>query len=173
MGIQAEIMQVALDKYLGSEDQWCVGSLARDVTGASLNSALDERAVTHCAEGAIAAATWDVMATNRFGVVDRNHLKVRFSVALMAMPVRKGVEKVLVEQHPDFVKFVREAYKIDQGDSLTMFNDGLTGGMTITSVDEAGVMQFEETLVQHPGVGYEGIKAAFEKYRAQCEEQGL
>lgn len=28
MGLQAEIMRVALDKYLGSEDQWCVGSFA-------------------------------------------------------------------------------------------------------------------------------------------------
>lgn len=58
----------------------------------------------------------------------------------------KGLQKILLAEHPEFSDVCRSS-----GDDLTRFNDGVSG---IHSV------------------GYQGIRSAFEKYIAQCEELG-
>lgn len=179
-GIQTEIMSVALDNYLGTEDQWCTGALARDKKGNPLDRGTDKRAVSHCAEGAIAAATWDVMVSR--GVNNKGGVW-HFSLNCFSTPVFQGVEKVLVEQHPEFVATLHKlnGEKFDHGGTLSLFNDGVmyatttvgfdSDGELIKSEVEYGVSQETATVI--PGVGYLGIRAAFEKYLAQCEEKGL
>lgn len=77
---------------------------------------------------------------------------------LLVKEVWRGVEQVLFEQNPKFVEAVREYRGADnpflpgRGITLPTFNDGNRGVS---------------------GIGYEGIRAAFEKYLAECEEKGL
>lgn len=167
MSVQAEIMRVALDKYLGSEDQWCMGAQARDSRHNILANPTDSRARSHCAEGAITAATYEVVA---------NYPElVRPGTRAVNTAVRKGVEHVLVEQHPDFVKAVTDANKSPSfadwtsGCSIPFFNDGLK--THTVSVDDGVITREDSDWL--PSVGYQGIRAAFEKYLAECEERGL
>lgn len=169
-GMQTEIMQVALDKYLGSEDQWCAGALARDKDGGSLGSALHVDATQHCAEGAIMAATYDVLRT------DRHRVNWRLPSSAFSNPVLKGVEQVLVQQHPDFVEAIKKANGAEEftaGSTLPLFNDGAAYGVTSTVDDENDNVAIITATETFPGVGYAGIRAAFEKYLAECEEKGL
>lgn len=177
-GIQTEIMSVALDNYLGTEDQWCTGALARDKKGNPLDRGTDARATSHCAEGAIAAATWDVMVSR-----GATKGKWQFSLNCFSTPVFRGVEKVLVEQNPEFVMSLRKlnGEKFDHGGTLPLFNDGVMYATTTVGFDSDGVLHStsdsvgvsQETATVIPGVGYTGIRTAFEKYLAQCEEKGL
>lgn len=160
-GTQAEIMAVALDKYLGTEDQWCRGALARDKDGSSLSTSVHRDAVQHCAEGAIIAAACDVLKTSA---------KIPWSVpiSVCAEPVLQGVEQVLVQQHPELVEAIKRSTpseKFNDGRTLPMFNDGF---MYSKDVGEG----FSLVKIT-PGVGYQGIRAAFEKYLAECQEKGL
>lgn len=153
---QAEIMQVALDKYMGSPEQWCKGALAKDKDGGAV-SADSALAASHCAEGAIKAAVIDL----------RVSASTAWRVPSMAFcrPVLKGVEKVLVEQHPEMVETFLEKGQdgsdFQSGGMLPLFNDGFS--------------YLDDNLDSHViyGVGYQGIRAAFEKYLAVCEEKGL
>lgn len=160
-GTQAEIMAVALDKYLGTEDQWCRGALARDKDGCGLRTSVHRDAVQHCAEGAIIAATYNVSRT-------RAGIPWSVPISVCAEPVLQGVEQVLVQQHPELVEAIKRSTpseKFNDGRTLPMFNDGF---MYSDDVGE-GFLVVKTT----PGVGYQGIRAAFEKYLAECQEKGL
>lgn len=155
MGTQAEIMRIAVDKYLGSEQDWCQGTQARNARGDRLSSAIHPHARTYCAEGAIVAATWEVSMTT--------HPELK-GVGMLPVGVLKGVEKVLVEQNPDFVKVLPNA-DWTTGCTLPLFNDG------VFDVETDHIITETNSLI--PSVGYEGIKSAFEKYLAHCEENNL
>lgn len=150
MGIQAEIMDIAINEYLGTEDQWCTGTFARDTEGDQVDVG-NPQATSHCAVGAIRAAvmTW----------TDRH---VNQSTSGSAA-VYQGVLRVLLDQHPDIEAKVPSDWKTHMG-LLPMFNDG---GHAELSTEEG------TTVVSFPGIGYQGIRSAFEKYRAVCEEKDL
>lgn len=146
MGIQADIMQTALDKYLGSEDQWCTRSLAKNKLGRTVDYTAPN-AVSHCGEGAILAATWFVTHFSTHS----NELHKQARLVLV------GVEKVLMEQHPDITNDAVELWPElmnNTGRSIPVFNDGISGDGEFS-------------------VGYREIRKAFEKYLAECEEKGL
>lgn len=153
MTTHAEVMRVALEKYLGTEEQWCTGSHAQDADGISCKVG-SRQAKSHCAEGAIYAAAMHVTRT----------LNPRFD---LVVDVQMGVEKVLRAEHPDIAEMIcaRRGAIMDwdwNGRMLPLFNDG------ITDIDSDGYL-----VRISSGVGYQGIRAAFEKYLAQCEEKGL
>lgn len=167
-GLHAEIMRTALEKYLGSEEQWCAGAQARTVNGESLSDVLHPEARSYCAEGAITAATWEVMTRQHPG--DR-WFSPTFGLPALTLLVFKGVERVLVEQYPEFVAAVVKAggaLVFTHGATVALFNDGVVS--QLVEYDGIGLVK---TVTPIPGVGYTGIRAAFEKYLAQCEEQGL
>ena len=162
MGIKAEVMDRALNVYLGSEAQWCTGAMARDRGGQYLEKAYDSEAVSHCAEGAIRAAVWDVARQNR--AIDVGLLNA----------VRIGVERILVEQNPEIVEALLSSPSGDNslvvrsGTSLPTFNDGFS----FVEWGEDGV-DVPKAVRRIPSIGYQGIRAAFEKYLSECEEKDL
>lgn len=162
MGIQAEIMRTALSDYLGTKGQWCVGAMARDCTGATTGPHSHD-AVSHCGQGAIKAAALDV----RHRWVDEGRLPEHVYAGALTDPVLLGVERVLDEQHPEILEAAkRSKLVVVKGDIIPIFNDGFAYSVTRTM---DGYSSYEYT----PGVGYTGIKAAFEKYLNECDEKDL
>lgn len=153
MTTHAEIMRVALEKYLGTEEQWCTGTYAKTAEGDLCDPGAPV-AASHCAEGAIRAASRDLT-----GDVWAN----------LTSNVLMGVEAVLVAENPGIVQAMRDHDKLHsekwKGDTLPIFNDGVLG-----KAEDGHLFHIEFV---YPGVGYQGIKAAFEKYLTQCEEKGL
>lgn len=148
-GPQTQIMDLALNTYLGTEDTWCKDAYARNAEGRATHSGHKE-AVAHCAEGALTAAAYRL----RFlGEVSWDWEKIT--------DVFQGVERQLFEQNPEFVEKVclgNEDFRPGTGRYLPAFNDG---------------MRFFDGSAIVPSVGYQGIRAAFEKYLSICEEKGL
>lgn len=135
----AQIMDVALNRFLGTEANWCTKSYAENAQGIPTHID-DPNAVRRCAEGAVIAAS---------RVLSTQHL---------VMSVFQGVSRVLDEQNPQFQEAID---KLGLGlatlsGNLVIFNDGIV----------------HDTYAV-PGVGYQGIRAAFEKYRAECVEKGV
>lgn len=162
MGIHAEIMRTALDKYLSSEEQWCVGAQARQADHTPLSGAISPFAHSYCAEGAITAASHHVRDLIELGWWG------------LAREVMCGVERILVEQNPKIVAALRRQAGAGVGDgfsrghSLPYFNDGtITEVTTVTD----GVLECQYREI--PGVGYQGIRDAFEKYLVECEERDV
>jgi hypothetical protein len=147
----AAIMERALDTYLGSKEQWCTGSHAKTEDGFPC-PITSMYATSHCAEGAVLAAAADLA---KLGPDVNGHAPYAH-VYRVAEDVLCGIEQVLYDEHPQFHKHVPGV----TGDHIPFYNDGVTNG---------DVCPYDEV----PGVGYEGIKVAFEKYLGICQEKGL
>lgn len=163
MGAHAEIMDIAINEFLGSEKHWCTGSFARDADGKMCGTS-SAKAVSHCAEGALDAAFYRWADGAEFTK----------AAGFEINEVRKGVEAILIRENSDFVEKVMKAsgdcggQLRAHGHNLPLFNDGYVRFIT----DEDGEMVDDYTVIV-PGVGYAGIRAAFEKYYIECQEKDL
>lgn len=63
--LDSEIIGLALDKYLGTPQQWCRGAWSRDRHNIALHRVGDFRAVSHCCEGAIRAAVMTTLPAHQ------------------------------------------------------------------------------------------------------------
>jgi len=142
----SEILELALTRYLGTEAQWCRGALSLNADGTLAEAG---RGVSHCGEGALLAAMRDLKVT-RYGVVSPESVYPELVAE---------IKNTLAEQNPEFVEAIRDRrYEM----SIALFNDGL-----ISMTERDGKL-----LLSVPGVGYQGIRTAFEKTLAKLQEAG-
>lgn len=138
----SEIIALALDKYLGTPEQWCQRTWARDDQGMPTDT-LNPDAVSHCAEGAITAAIYESRGT---------------------------ASLVLSHELAEHFREIHPHLQILTKDAKAMLIPG--GPPVPAKPGDVRAPRDTLEYNDHPLMTYEGVRAAMEKYRAALQEQG-